>query len=31
MYAEQPVDKIHPSFDPAVFGYMNQAMTALGE
>lgn len=26
MYAEQPVEKIHPSFDPEVFAYMGKAM-----
>jgi len=25
LYAEQPVNKIHPSFDPAVFAYMKRA------
>jgi MerR family transcriptional regulator, thiopeptide resistance regulator len=29
MYAEQPVEKIHPSFDPAVFAYMKQACDLL--
>lgn len=25
MYAEQPVDKIHPSFDPAIFAFIQEA------
>lgn len=29
MYAEQPVQKIHPSFDPAIFAYLRQATDAL--
>jgi MerR family transcriptional regulator, thiopeptide resistance regulator len=28
MHAEQPVDEIHPDFDPAIFAYLNQAMAA---
>ncbi|MCB9561347.1 MAG: MerR family transcriptional regulator [Kofleriaceae bacterium] len=31
MYAEQPVQQIHPSFDPAIFAYMKDAMAALGD
>jgi DNA-binding transcriptional MerR regulator len=31
LYAEQPVQKIHPSFDPAVFSYMQRAVALLGE
>lgn len=30
MYAEQPVQNIHPSFDPAVFAYMKKAVDLLG-
>jgi DNA-binding transcriptional MerR regulator len=30
MYQEQPVDKIHPSFDPRVFAYMKEAAAKLG-
>jgi DNA-binding transcriptional MerR regulator len=29
LYAEQPVEKIHPSFDPAIFGFMKQACDLL--
>jgi MerR family transcriptional regulator, thiopeptide resistance regulator len=29
LYAEQPVNQIHPSFDPAVFSYMKQACDRL--
>jgi DNA-binding transcriptional MerR regulator len=29
MYAEQPVHKIHPTLDPAVFGYMKKACDLL--
>jgi DNA-binding transcriptional MerR regulator len=29
MYAEQPVQRIHPDFDPAVFAFMEQACAAL--
>jgi DNA-binding transcriptional MerR regulator len=29
MYTEEPVEKIHPGFDPAIFLYMKQAMEAL--
>jgi DNA-binding transcriptional MerR regulator len=29
LYAEQPVNQIHPSFDPAVFSYMTQACDRL--
>jgi DNA-binding transcriptional MerR regulator len=29
MYSEEPVDKIHPSFDPAIFAYLRQASESL--
>jgi MerR family transcriptional regulator, thiopeptide resistance regulator len=29
LYTEQPVERIHPSFDPAVFAYMKQACDLL--
>ena len=29
MYDENPVDKIHPGFDPAIFTYMQKAIAAL--
>lgn len=29
MYSEQPVEKIHPSFDPRLFEYMGKAMGAI--
>jgi DNA-binding transcriptional MerR regulator len=29
LYAEQPVDRIHPSFDPAIVGFMKQACDLL--
>jgi DNA-binding transcriptional MerR regulator len=29
MYAEQPVDKIHPGFDPAIFAYLREASDSL--
>jgi hypothetical protein len=29
LYAEQPVDRIHPSFDPAVFAFMQEAVARL--
>jgi hypothetical protein len=31
LYAEQPVQNIHPSFDTAVFAYMQQACSLLAE
>jgi hypothetical protein len=31
VYAEQPVQNIHPSFDPAIFQYMNRACALLAE
>jgi DNA-binding transcriptional MerR regulator len=29
LYREEPVEKIHPSFDPAVFAFMNEACKKL--
>ena len=29
MYTENPVDKIHPGFDPAIFEYMQRAVASL--
>jgi len=29
MYTQEPVEKIHPGFDPALFAYLQKAMAAL--
>ena len=29
MYTENPVDKIHPGFDPAIFAYLQKALASL--
>ena len=29
MYTENPVDKIHPGFDPAIFAYLQRAVASL--
>jgi hypothetical protein len=29
LYAENPADKIHPGFDPAIFAYLARARASL--
>jgi hypothetical protein len=29
-YSENPVDEIHPGFDPAIFAYVQKALASLG-
>lgn len=29
MYTENPVDKVHPGFDPAIFDYIQKALASL--